>query len=161
MQPEFPSKTQRKRAMTELQALGAALLELPAARVQALALPEPLAEALAEARRIASREARRRQIQFIGRLMRAVDPEPIRAALAEAEGRSAAARARQRQLERWRERLIADDAALTEFARAHPAAELQTLRAAIRNARKEIAGGHPPRAQRALYRLIREAVGES
>jgi len=161
MQPEIPSKTQRKRAMAELQALGAALLELPPARVQALALPEPLAEAIAEARRIASREARRRQIQFIGRLMREVDPEPIRAALAEAEGRSAAARARQRQLERWRERLIADDAALTEFARAHPAAELQALRAAIRNARKEIADGHPPRAQRALYRLIREAVGES
>lgn len=160
MQPHIPSKTQRKRAMAALQSLGAALLDLPPARVQALALPEPLAEALAEARRITRREARRRQIQFIGRLMREVDPEPIRAALAEAEGRSAAARARQRQLERWRERLLADDTALTEFARAHPAAELQALRAAIRNARKEIAGGHPPRAQRALYRLLRETAGE-
>lgn len=159
MQPEIPSKTQRKRAMAELQCLGEALLELPRAQLQALALPEPLAEALAAAHRIASREARRRQIQFIGRLMRKVDPEPIRAALAEAEGRSAAARARLRRLERWRERLIADDAALTEFARAHPAAELQALRAAIRNARKEIAAGRPPRAQRALFRLIRAAAG--
>lgn len=159
MQPDLPSKTQRKRAMAELQSLGEALLALPSARVSALALPEPLADALAAARRIASREARRRQLQYIGRLMRTVDPAPIRAAIAEAEGRSAAARARERQLRDWRARLIADDGALTEFARAYPGAPLQALRAAIRNARREIATGGAPRAQRALDRLLREAMG--
>jgi ribosome-associated protein len=158
MQEELPSKTRRKRAMRELQDLGAALLALPQPQLDAIALPEPLAEALAEARRIGSREARRRQLQYIGRLMREVDPEPVRAAILEAEGRSAAARARQRQLERWRERLIGDDDALTEFASAHPRTDLQSLRALIRSARREIAAARPPRAQRELFRLIRDAV---
>jgi len=157
MQAELPSKTQRKRAMAELQSLGVGLLRLPDARLAALGLPEPLAEAIAAARRITSREARRRHLQFIGRLMREVDPEPIRAAIAEAEGRSAAARARARALEHWRERLIADDRALTEFAATYPHADLQALRAAIRTARREILQGRPPRARRALLRVLRAA----
>ncbi len=152
------SKSQHKRDMAALRDLGASLLDLPQVRVDALPLGEKLAGALRDARRITSHEARRRQIQYIGKLMRVVDPAPIRAALAEAAGQSASARARQRQLEQWRERLIGDDAALTEFAGEHPAADMQVLRTLIRNARREIAGAHPPRAQRELFRVVREAL---
>ena len=158
MQDESFSKTKRKAEMHELQALGVTLLELPAAQLDALALPEALAAALREARRISSHEGRRRQLQYIGRLMRAVDAEPIRAALAAQTGRSAAARARHLRLEQWRARLLADDAALTEYAREHAGADLQALRALIRNARKEIAAAQPPRAQRELFRMLREAA---
>ncbi len=158
MQEETFSKTKRKAEMLELQGLGATLLELPQAQLATLGLPEALAAALREAQRISSREGKRRQLQYIGRLMRDVDADPIRAALAAIEGSSATARARQRRLEQWRARLLADDAALTEFAHAHAGADLQALRALIRNARKELAAARPPRAQRELFRLLRESV---
>ena len=153
-----PSKTKKKQAMTALQDLGAALVELAPARLEGIGLPEPLARAVADARRFTSHGARRRQMQFIGRLMREIDPEPIRAALEKLTGHSRAAAARQKQLERWRARLIEDDSALTEFAQDHPLAELQVLRTLIRNARKEIAEARPPHAQRELFRLLREAA---
>lgn len=159
MQEEFASKTRRKQHMHELQALGAALVALAPAQLEAIALPEALASAVREAHRITSHEARRRQMQYIGRLMREVDLEPIRAALAAIAGQSAAARAWQRRLEQWRTRLIEDDEALTELAREHGGADLQALRTLIRNARKEIAAGRAPRAQRELYRLLRETMG--
>jgi ribosome-associated protein len=154
-----PSKTQVKQAMLELQALGDALIDLPPAQLDAFALPEELIRAIAEARRLVSHGAMRRQRQYIGRLMREVDPEPIRARMALIEGRSREAGAKQRQLERWRARLIEDDAALTEFASAHPAVDLQALRTLIRNARREISAGKPPRAQRELFRMVRDADG--
>lgn len=149
------SKTRRKREMTELQSLGAALVELPETQVQAMGLDPRLAEAVLQAKRMRSHEAKRRQLQYIGRLMRSIDPEPIRAQLAAAEGSSAQAAAAHRRLEAWRERLITDDAALTSFAVAHPAADLQALRALIRNARKEQKEGKPPRAYRELFRAIK------
>jgi ribosome-associated protein len=160
MDDDFVSKTKRKQQMHELQALGAALLELPPSQLDALGLDAGLAQALREARAITSHEARRRQVQYIGRLMREVDPEPIRAALAEVAGNSAAARARQKRLEQWRARLIEDDTALTEFAReaAPGRADLQALRTLIRNARREIEENRPPRAQRELFRLLRESL---
>ncbi len=160
MQGEILSKTRRKQEMLELQALGAALVELSSAHLERMALPEALAQAVHEARRIASHEARRRQVQYIGRLMRQIDAQPIRAQLAAVEGGSAQERARHQRLEHWRARLLEDDGALTEFARAHAAADLQQLRALIRNARKELAEGKPPRASRELFRVIREAGGE-
>jgi ribosome-associated protein len=88
--------------------------------------------------------------------MRRIDPEPIRAALDELQGHAAAARARHRRVERWRDRLLGDDEALTEFAREHAHADLQALRALIRNARREIATNREPHAQRALFRVLRE-----
>jgi ribosome-associated protein len=160
MSDETVSKTQRKRAMHALQALGEALAALPESQLEALGLPEALAAALREHGRIPSREAKRRQMQYIGRLMREVDPEPIRAQLAMLEGRSAQAAARHRRLELWRTRLLADDAALGEFAAEHRGADLQAIRAAIRNARAEQGAGAPPRAFRELFRLIREAAAE-
>jgi ribosome-associated protein len=160
MQDEIVSKTRRKHEMHELQALGAALVELSAAHLERMTLPAALAQAVHEARRIASHEARRRQVQYIGKLMRGVDAEPIRAQLAAVHGGSAGERARHQRLEHWRARLIEDDGALTEFAAAHPQSDLQQLRTLIRTARRERAAARPPRAQRELFRVLREASGE-
>jgi ribosome-associated protein len=160
MQEEIPSKTKKKQEMHELQKLGAALIGLSSAHLENMILPDDLAQAVREARRISSHGAKRRQLQYIGRLMRELDPEPIRAQLAAVAGGSAAERARHQRLEHWRARLLEDDAALTEFAREHEGADLQQLRALLRNARKEQAEGKPPRAYRELFRAIREASGE-
>lgn len=156
MQPESVSKTQRKREMHALQALGAALVELPSSQLEVLPLPEELAAAVREVHRIPGHEARRRQLQYIGRLMREIDAEPIRAALEDLKGHSNAARARHRRIEQWRDRLLADDAALTEFAHEHAHTDLQALRTLIRNARAEIAAQRAPHAQRALFRALRD-----
>lgn len=160
MQDDIVSKTRRKQEMHELQALGAQLVALSAAHLERMTLPAELAQAVHEARRIASHEARRRQVQYIGKLMRELDAAPIRAQLAAVHGGSAEERARHQRLEHWRTRLIEDDGALTEFFAAHPASDLQQLRALIRNARREQAAGRPPRAFRELFRVLREAAGE-
>ena len=156
MDQEIVSKTRKKREMHELQALGVALAELSESQLKEMRLGEDLLEALLEAKRIRSHEAKRRQMQYVGRLMRGIDPAPIRSRLAEVEGHSAQATARHRRLEAWRERLLGDDAALTAFAAAFPGAELQALRALIRNARKEQKEGKPPRAYRELFRVLKE-----
>jgi ribosome-associated protein len=158
---EIVSKTRKKREMHELQALGVALLALSETQLKAMALDEDLRAALLEAKRIKSHEAKRRQMQYIGRLMRDVDPAPIRSRLAELEGHSAQATARHRRLELWRERLIGDDEALTAFAAEHPGADLQALRSLIRNARKEASLGRPPRAYRELFRVLKEIESSS
>jgi len=157
MADEILSKTKRKQEMHALQALGAALVELPEALLHDMQLEAGLLEAILEARRIRSHEAKRRQMQYIGRLMRDVDPEPIRERLAALEGHSAQATAQHRRLEALRERLLADDEALTGFAADHPGADLQALRALVRNARKEAKEGKPPRAYRELFRFLKNA----
>lgn len=156
MEADFVSRTKKKQHVEELQKLGAALIELPPVQLDALELPAQLLAAVRDAQRITSHGARRRQVQFIGKVMRKIDPEPVRAALAAIAGSSATARARQKRLEQWRERLIGDDAALTEFAGGHAGADLQALRTLIRNSRKEIAEQKPPRAQRELFRVLRD-----
>lgn len=160
MEAEIVSRTKKKQHVEELQRLGAALIALPAVTLDALGLPAELLAAVREAQRITSHEARRRQVQFIGKVMRRIDPEPVRAAVAAIARHSGATRARQKRLEQWRERLIADDAALTEFAGERAGADLQAMRALIRNARKEIAEGKPPRAQRELFRVLREFLDD-
>jgi len=155
MQDEPVSKTQRKKEMHALQALGATLVELAAAQLDELELPEELAAAVREAKRIRSHEGRRRQLQYIGRLMREVDAEPIRAQLDAIAGQSAEAAARHRRLEALRERLLGDDGALTDYVASHAGADLQELRTLIRNARREQQEGRPPRAYRELFRLLK------
>jgi len=147
--------------MHELQALGAALAALPESRLKSMSLDDDLREALLVSKRIKSHEARRRHLQYIGRLMRDVDPAPLRAQLAEVEGHSAQANARHRRLEAWRERLLADDGALTEFAAEFPGADLQAVRNLIRNSRKEQQEGKPPRAFRELFRVIKDIESSS
>ena len=164
-----PSKTKRKQAMLELQALGKRLVELSPGQVNSVPMPEDLRDAIREKQRIApsKHEGQRRQLQYIGRLMRELDPTPIREWLARLDGQSAQATHELHVTERWRERLLADDAALTDFTRAYPPADLQALRAAIREARREqvsatadAAAGRvrPPKHFRELFRLIRVAM---
>ena len=141
--------------MIELQSLGAALVGLPEGQLDQMQLESALRQAVLDARRITSHEAKRRQLQYIGRLMRDLDAEPIRAQLAAIDGRSAQAAAAHRRLEAWRERLLADDAALTHFASEHPRADLQEIRSLIRSARKEQKEGKPPRAYRELFRVLK------
>jgi ribosome-associated protein len=155
---ERPSKTRRKKDMHALQSLGESLVELSAAQLALVDMPEDLREAVREAQRIHAHEARRRQMQYIGRLMRDVDPAPIRAKLDSWRGQSREATAHLHAVERWRDRLLADDDALTAFAREHPHADLQALRTAIRETRRERAADRPPRHFRELFRLLREAM---
>ena len=147
--------------MHELQALGVALAALPESQLREMNLGASLLQALLEWKRTKTHEAKRRQMQYIGKLMRDVDPAPIRARLAEIEGSSAQATARHRRLEAWRSRLIEDDAALTAFAAEHPGADLQTLRTLIRNTRKEQKESKPPRAYRELFRVLKELEASS
>ena len=153
-----PSKTRMKQASHELQELGEALVALPDQQLEPLALPEPLLDAVRACRGMRSHEARRRQMQLIGKLMRSVDVEPIRAAIAESQLGPARDSLALHQAERWRAELIEDDAATTRFASAHPRADLQQLRTLVRNARKD-ASGVPEqrngRAYRELFRFIR------
>ncbi|HEX6691932.1 MAG TPA: ribosome biogenesis factor YjgA [Burkholderiales bacterium] len=153
MADEIVSKTKRKQEMLELQALGAALVELPESQLDFL--ERDLRDAVLEAKRISSHEARRRQLQYIGRLMREVDPAPIRAKLDELTGTSTQANAQHKRLEALRARLLADDEALEHFAATHPSADLPTLRALVRNSRREREEGRPPRAYRELFRLLK------
>lgn len=155
------SKTQRKREMHELQALGERLASLNDSQLGHLAgnLPEELLDAVREGRSITRHEARRRHMQYIGRLMRSVDPDPIRDKLAEWDGQSKGATARLHQIERWRDRLIEDEGALAEYLAAHrdagPAIDIQHLRTLIRNCRDERARAKQPRFFRELFRELK------
>ena len=149
------SKTKRKKEMLELQALGAELVELPDSVLAGIDMPENLRAAVLEAKRITAHEGRRRQMQYIGRLMRDTDPAPIRERLDALSGHSAQETARHKRLEQLREKLLADDTALTDFVTTHSGADLQELRTLIRNARKEQKDGKPPRAYRELFRVLK------
>jgi ribosome-associated protein len=151
-----PSKSQRKRDMHALQALGVELVGLRRDQLQRIDLPPELREAIEFAHRVTSHEARRRHMQYLGKLMRQVDADAVRAAMARVTGDSRAAVAQMHLAERWRERLIADDAALTEFVAAYPAADVQWLRSAIRAARREVAARQGPRHARELYRWLHQ-----
>ncbi len=152
---ERPSKTRLKRDMHALQDLGTALAALSAERLGRIDMPERLRDALREAQRMTKHEARRRQMQFIGRLMRDVDAAPIREALDALNGVSAAETARQHRLERLRERLLEDEAVLTEIGAAHPGADIARLKQLRRGVLHERESGKPPRNFRELFRLLR------
>jgi ribosome-associated protein len=152
---ERPSKTQRKREMHELQALGERLVELNAEQLDEVDLPPDLRAAVDDAKRFTKHEARRRQMQYIGRLMRDIDPEPIREKLKIWDGVSHAHTARQHRIERWRDRLLEDETALAELAREHPGIDTQHLRALIKSAREERAAGGAPKNYRELFRELR------
>lgn len=150
------SKSQKKREMDALQDLGTQLVALSVDRLKKIDLPDNLRSAVREAQRITSHGAHRRQLQYIGKLMREVDAEPIQAALDEVNGVSAAATARMHKLERLRERLLLDEAVLGEITRDYPSADLQRLRQLRRNALKEQEQNKPPRAFREIYRELRD-----
>lgn len=157
---ERPSKTQLKKASHELQALGEALVALPVDRVDALPLPDTLRDAVAEYRRTRSHEGRRRQMQYIGRLMRGADTAPIRQAVLEMQLGRAKDSLALHEAERWRAELIAGDDAVTGFVARHPGTDVQRLRTLVRNARKDAAQVPEQRSGRAfreLFQFIRQA----
>lgn len=151
------SKTKKKEHMHALQKLGEELVALSRDQLASMHLPEDLRAAVREAQRITAHEGRRRQMQYLGRLMRDTDPAPIRERLDAWRGQSKAEVVRQHALETLRDRLIADDSALTDYAEKHPALDLQTLRNLIRNARKESTEARPPKSYREIFRIIRDA----
>lgn len=156
-----PSKTKIKKQMHELRDLGKELTELGKDQVAQLDIPENLRDAIREMHRINSFGAQRRQIQYIGKLMRDVDPAPIIAKLDAWKGKSQNHTVYMHQLERWRERLLEDDKAFTELLAAHPQADAQRLRALIRNAQKEREAGKPPKNFREIFQVLREIIPES
>ena len=163
-----PSKTRLKQEAHELQVLGRDLAQLPEARLATLPLEGPLLDAVLELRRTRSHEGRRRQLQYVGKLMRSADAAPLREAVAQARLGPARDSLRLHEAERWRTVLMEGDDALEQWAREHAGSDLQRLRALIRQARAErlpdAAAGHAqrqPRAYRELFQLIRAALEPS
>jgi ribosome-associated protein len=157
---ERPSKTQRKKASHELQDLGEALVGLPADRIAGLPLPDPLRDAVEEFRRTRTHEGKRRQMQYIGKLMRGTDTAPIRQAVLDLQLGRAKDALSLHEAERWRAELIASDDAVTGFVENHPGADAQQLRTLIRNARKDaslVPEQRSGRAFRELFQFIRRA----
>jgi ribosome-associated protein len=155
------SKTRRKTEMHDLQSLGETLVQLSAPRLSELGLPERLADAIEQARAISKHEARRRQMQYIGRLMRDVDPDPIRARLAQWGAAPAAEKARLAAVERWRERLLSDAVALDQLCAAVPHADRASLSALVVRVQGERARAAPPHAYRELFRVLNTLLSTS
>jgi ribosome-associated protein len=151
-----------KRNAEALQALGEELIRLKPEQLARFDLPDGLRDAVLAAQRITSHGALRRQRQYVGKLMRKVDGAPIRARLLEVRGEDAMTRARLHRAERWRDRLVAEgDAALTELLAEAPQADRVRLRTLTRDAQRERANDAPPRAQRELFRLLRELFDDA
>jgi ribosome-associated protein len=155
-----PSKTKIKQQMHELQDIGAELVALGKDQLAQLDLPETLRDAIREMHRINKFGAQRRQMQYIGKLMRDVDPAPIVAKLDAWKGRSQQHTVHLHQLERWRDRLLESDDALTELLAAHPQADAQHLRALIRNTKREQEAGKPPKNYREIFQALKEIIPE-
>ena len=149
-----PSKTRRKQESHELQSLGAALVALPEARLAALAISDSLRDAVHEYTRTRSHEGRRRQMQYIGKLMRHADAGPIREAVAETQLGSARETLALHEAERWRAELLAGDEAVTRWMSLHPQTDAQQLRSLVRSARKDGAMPAQNRAGRAFRELF-------
>jgi ribosome-associated protein len=151
------SKTQRKRELAALRELGVKLLDFSEDSLRALALPERLLEAVLEGKRITSHVARKRQLHYIGKLMKEYDPAPVRAAVEAREHQHDTSTRTFHELESLRERLLADgDDALPAVLAQYPRSDRARLRKLVRQARQEQATGQPPGAGRALFRYLRE-----
>jgi ribosome-associated protein len=155
---ERPSKSQLKREMTALQKLGEALVDAPRDRVKKVPMPEDVLEAILECQQISSHEGRRRQLQFVGKKMRTLSEEEtaiIQKTVDGWRGTSKSEAAALHAIERQRERLLADDNALTDLCAQHPILNVQQLRTLIRNARKEQADNKPPKAYREIFQILK------
>lgn len=155
---EKPSKTQRKKDVHALQALGEQLVALNEEQLARIELPEQLHDAVMAARRITGFEARRRQLQYIGKLMRRIEAGPIRAALEAVQARSRGETATHKHIEAWREQLLAEPDAVHALLAEHPQGDERGLRALVRVALRERAEGRPPRAFRELYQALRVLI---
>ncbi|MEC4684404.1 MAG: ribosome biogenesis factor YjgA [Nitrospirota bacterium] len=151
------SKTQKKKEALSLQALGEQLVKLPKEQIEDIDLPAEIHEAVMFAKTLKKHGALRRQLQYIGTLMRRCDTEPIREALSQLEQGNYKKALEFREIERWRDELIAGNKALIEdILTGYPAADRQKLTQLIRNAEKEQLNNKPPRASRLLFRYLKE-----
>ena len=155
-----PSKTKIKKQMHELRDLGEELTELGKDQIAQLDIPENLRDAIREMHRMKTFGAKRRQMQYIGKLMRDVDTAPIIAKLNTWKGTSQQHIGYMHQLERWRERLLENDAALTELLSQYPQTDVQRLRTLIRNTLKEREAGKPAKNFREIFQVLRETIPE-
>jgi ribosome-associated protein len=153
-----PSKSQLKREMTALQKLGAELVAEARDRIKRIPMPEDVREAILICQQISDHEGRRRQLQYVGKKMRTLDAAElavIQATIDSWKGASKAETAALHSLERQRDKLLADDAALTALRERYPQIDMQQVRTLIRNARKEQAENKPPKAYREIYQLLK------
>jgi ribosome-associated protein len=156
---ERPSKTEMKRQSDALQALGHELVDQPRDRVKRVPMPEDVRDAILECQNIKNHEGRRRQLQFVGKKMRSLTEEEVAVIQRTIEGWKGASKADTaalHALERRRDKLLADDQALTNLLAEHPELDAQHLRTLIRNARKEQAENKPPKAYREIFQILKE-----
>lgn len=162
--PSRPSKTQLKEQSHALQKLGLEVAELSADRLAATPIPDALRDAIIEFRRTKSHEGRRRQLQYVGKLMRSADETVLREAVAAAKLGSAKDTLVLHDTERWRADLVASDEALTQWMQAHPDTDTQQLRSLVRQARKDAAGLAPearqPKSFRELFQFLKPFLTE-
>ncbi len=154
-----PSKTQLKQQSQALQDLGVAVSELSAERLAAVEMPDRLREAIETFRKTRSHEGKRRQMQYVGKLMRSADEDALREAVAAATLGSAKETLMLHETERWRAQLMADDDAMTRWLQMHPDTDTQQLRSLVRQARRDAAGLAPearqPKSFRELFLFIK------
>ncbi len=155
---EEQSKTSRKKEMQALQDMGEELVELSSSRLSELELPEKLMEAVLEAKKLTQFGAIRRQMQYIGKLMREIEVDEIRAKLALWDAQSKENAAELHQVERWRSRLLDEENAFEEFARSYPQADRTHIRNLVRSIQKDRDAGKPPKQFRALFRELRDII---
>jgi ribosome-associated protein len=160
-EPEYdrPSKSELKRQSNELQKLGEQLIDAPRDRVKRVQMPENVRDAILVCQTITNHEGRRRQLQYVGKMMRTLDEEEvavIQRTIESWKGASKAETASLHALERRRDKLLADDKALTQLLEEHPQLEAQHLRTLIRNARKEQAENKPPKAYREIFQILKD-----
>ncbi|SDJ65884.1 ribosome biogenesis factor YjgA [Microbulbifer yueqingensis] len=151
------SKTRVKQEMHELQDLGRQLTEMGKAQLAEVPLDDDLREAINTLHRIKSNEARRRQMQYIGKLMRGADSEAIEAALARFHERDQQHSRFDHMAEDWRQRLLeGGKQAQSEFFDRYPGADHQHLRQLVRDSLREIEKQKPPTNRRKLFRYLRD-----
>lgn len=155
-----PSKTKIKKQMHDLQDLGEELVGLSKEHLAEIDIPDNLRDAVREVKKIKSFGAIKRQMQYIGKLMRDIDPAPIQAKLSEWNGTSRQHIAWLHQVERWRDRLLEQPDSLTELLAAYPGADVQQLRTLIRNAIKEKELNKPPKNYREIFQILRDIIPE-
>ena len=160
-EPEYdrPSKSELKRQSNELQKLGEQLVDAPRDRVKRVPMPEDVRDVILETQTITNHEGRRRALQFVGKKMRTLDEEEVAAiqrAIDSWKGASKSETAALHALERRREKLLADDKALTVLLEENPELDVQQLRTLIRNARKEVAESKPPKAYREIFQILKD-----
>ncbi|HYC36352.1 MAG TPA: ribosome biogenesis factor YjgA [Usitatibacter sp.] len=155
---DFISKTRRKQRMTELQDIGAALVKLSNAQLKRMDLPEDLREAVLECKRFTRHEAIRRQMQYIGKIMRHIDAGPIAARLEAFHAPSQKDTALFHLAEKWRDDMLRDPSSIGRFAHEFPAADPKRLQNLVDAARKEREAERAPKHFRELFHIVNTIV---